>query len=107
MSVRSCLAIVLAAGEGTRMRSTVPKVLHAIAGRSMLAHVLRAVAGTKATAVAVVVGPNQDTVLMSTLVPSSLPLVSFHHVAMARIPETVLGMTSANGPVKSAEADMT
>ena len=62
MSVRSCLAIVLAAGEGTRMRSTVPKVLHAIAGRSMLAHVLRAVAETKATAVAVVVGPNQDAV---------------------------------------------
>src|SRR5215831_4390821 len=62
MSVRSCLAIVLAAGEGTRMRSTVPKVLHRIGGRSLLAHVLRAVAGTKATAVAVVVGPNQDTV---------------------------------------------
>ena len=62
MSVRSCLAIVLAAGEGTRMRSALPKVLHAIAGRSLLAHVLRAVAGTKATAVAVVVGPNQDAV---------------------------------------------
>jgi bifunctional UDP-N-acetylglucosamine pyrophosphorylase/glucosamine-1-phosphate N-acetyltransferase len=62
MSVRSCLAIVLAAGEGTRMRSPLPKVLHAIAGRSLLAHVLRAVAETKVTAVAVVVGPNQDTV---------------------------------------------
>jgi bifunctional UDP-N-acetylglucosamine pyrophosphorylase/glucosamine-1-phosphate N-acetyltransferase len=62
MSVRNCLAIVLVAGEGTRMRSALPKVLHAIAGRSLLAHVLRAVAETKATAVAVVVGPNQDTV---------------------------------------------
>jgi bifunctional UDP-N-acetylglucosamine pyrophosphorylase / glucosamine-1-phosphate N-acetyltransferase len=62
MSVRSCLAIVLAAGEGTRMRSSMPKVLHAIAGRSLLAHVLRTVAETKATAAAVVVGPNHDAV---------------------------------------------
>ena len=62
MSVRSCLAIVLAAGEGTRMRSALPKVLHAIASRSLLAHVLRAVAETKVTAAAVVVGPNQEAV---------------------------------------------
>jgi bifunctional UDP-N-acetylglucosamine pyrophosphorylase / glucosamine-1-phosphate N-acetyltransferase len=62
MSVRSCLAIVFAAGEGTRMRSALPKVLHAIAGRSLLAHVLRTVAETKVTAAAVVVGPNHDAV---------------------------------------------
>ena len=62
MTVRSCLAIVLAAGEGTRMRSALPKVLHAIAGRSLLAHVLRAVAETMVTAAAVVVGPNQEAV---------------------------------------------
>src|SRR5206468_734387 len=37
---RTCLAIVLAAGEGTRMRSLRPKVLHAVAGRTLLAHVL-------------------------------------------------------------------
>jgi bifunctional UDP-N-acetylglucosamine pyrophosphorylase / glucosamine-1-phosphate N-acetyltransferase len=62
MTVRTCLAIVLAAGEGTRMRSDVPKVLHAIAGRSLLAHVLAAVAEAAVTANAVVVGPGQDTV---------------------------------------------
>jgi bifunctional UDP-N-acetylglucosamine pyrophosphorylase/glucosamine-1-phosphate N-acetyltransferase len=62
MPRRTCLAIVLAAGEGTRMRSALPKVLHAIAGRSLLAHVLRAVAETKVTAAAVVVGPNQEAV---------------------------------------------
>jgi bifunctional UDP-N-acetylglucosamine pyrophosphorylase / glucosamine-1-phosphate N-acetyltransferase len=62
MSVRSCLAIVLAAGEGTRMRSALPKVLHAIAGCSLLAHVLRSVAETKVTAAAVVIGPSQETV---------------------------------------------
>ena len=42
---KTCLAIVLAAGEGTRMRSALPKVLHAIAGRSLIAHVLAAVRG--------------------------------------------------------------
>jgi bifunctional UDP-N-acetylglucosamine pyrophosphorylase / glucosamine-1-phosphate N-acetyltransferase len=62
MSLRTCLAIVLAAGEGTRMRSSLPKVLHQIGGRSLLAHVLRAVAATKVTAAAVVVGPGQEAV---------------------------------------------
>ena len=59
---RTCLAIVLAAGEGTRMRSSRPKVLHEVAGRSLLAHVLAAVAGSGATATAVVVGPQHDAV---------------------------------------------
>jgi bifunctional UDP-N-acetylglucosamine pyrophosphorylase / glucosamine-1-phosphate N-acetyltransferase len=56
---RSCLAIVLAAGEGTRMKSQTPKVMHEIAGRSMLAHVLAAVREAGAERVAVVVGPGR------------------------------------------------
>ena len=62
MSKRRCLAIVLAAGEGTRMRSARPKVLHAVAGRSLLSHVLHAVRGAGMDAVAVVVGPNSEPV---------------------------------------------
>jgi bifunctional UDP-N-acetylglucosamine pyrophosphorylase/glucosamine-1-phosphate N-acetyltransferase len=62
MSARSFLAIVLAAGEGTRMRSSKPKVLHAIASRPMVAHVLDAVRSAGASAVAVVVGPDSDAV---------------------------------------------
>jgi bifunctional UDP-N-acetylglucosamine pyrophosphorylase/glucosamine-1-phosphate N-acetyltransferase len=62
MSGRSCLAIVLAAGEGTRMRSARPKVLHTVAGSSLLAHVLRAVAHAGGARVAVVVGPDQSAV---------------------------------------------
>jgi bifunctional UDP-N-acetylglucosamine pyrophosphorylase / glucosamine-1-phosphate N-acetyltransferase len=62
MKARTCLAIVLAAGEGTRMRSARPKVLHAVAGRSLLAHVLAAVTEAKVTATAVVVGPGQEAV---------------------------------------------
>jgi bifunctional UDP-N-acetylglucosamine pyrophosphorylase / glucosamine-1-phosphate N-acetyltransferase len=62
MVARTCLAIVLAAGEGTRMRSARPKVLHAVAGKSLLAHVLAAVSDTGVTAAAVVVGPNDSAV---------------------------------------------
>ncbi len=62
MTGRTCLAIVLAAGEGTRMRSSRPKVLHAIAGRSLLAHVLAALAEAGSTHAAVVVGPDHDAV---------------------------------------------
>jgi bifunctional UDP-N-acetylglucosamine pyrophosphorylase / glucosamine-1-phosphate N-acetyltransferase len=62
MQARTCLAIVLAAGEGTRMRSALPKVLHSIAGRSLLAHVLAAIADAGVTATAVVVGPGQEAV---------------------------------------------
>ncbi len=62
MATRTCLAIVLAAGEGTRMRSALPKVLHAIAGRSLLSHVLAAIADAKVTTTAVVVGPGHEAV---------------------------------------------
>jgi bifunctional UDP-N-acetylglucosamine pyrophosphorylase / glucosamine-1-phosphate N-acetyltransferase len=59
---RQRLAIVLAAGEGTRMKSARPKVLHEIAGRTMLAHVLGAVAAAGAQDIAVVIGPGRDDV---------------------------------------------
>lgn len=59
---RGLLAVVLAAGKGTRMRSRRPKVLHGIAGRSMLAHVLEAVAAAGAGRIAVVVEPGQEAV---------------------------------------------
>ncbi len=62
MAARTCLAIVLAAGEGTRMRSARPKVLHPIAGRSLLAHVLDAIGETGVTATAVVIGPGEAAV---------------------------------------------
>ena len=61
-SDRRCLAVVLAAGEGTRMKSARPKVLHEVAGRAMVAHVVAAVQAAGADAVALVVGPGRDDV---------------------------------------------
>jgi bifunctional UDP-N-acetylglucosamine pyrophosphorylase / glucosamine-1-phosphate N-acetyltransferase len=62
MNERTSLTVVLAAGEGTRMRSSLPKVLHPIAGESILAHVLAAAPKGARQKLAVVVGPNRDDV---------------------------------------------
>jgi bifunctional UDP-N-acetylglucosamine pyrophosphorylase/glucosamine-1-phosphate N-acetyltransferase len=56
------LTVVLAAGQGTRMRSDMPKVLHKIAGRSMLGHVLDVVRGLTPERLALVVGPEMEDV---------------------------------------------
>jgi len=65
-TARSSLTVVLAAGEGTRMQSSLPKVLHPLAGQSLLAHVLRATPhgdGARNDAkLAVVVGPSHGAV---------------------------------------------
>lgn len=62
MSRRPLLVVVLAAGQGTRMKSAVPKVLHKIGGRSMLGHVLSVAQALGADALSVVVGPGMDAV---------------------------------------------
>lgn len=56
MSERSCLAIVLAAGEGTRMKSSISKVLHPVGGLPMVAHAVRAATAAGVGSVALVVG---------------------------------------------------
>jgi bifunctional UDP-N-acetylglucosamine pyrophosphorylase / glucosamine-1-phosphate N-acetyltransferase len=66
-NVRRCLTIVLAAGEGVRMRSTRPKVLHELAGRSMLAHTLSAVLKGAMGDIAVVVAPDRHDVAAEAL----------------------------------------
>ena len=64
---RTCLGILLAAGEGVRMRSRRPKALHEVAGRPMLAHALDALAAAGADAIAVVVGPDREDVAAEAL----------------------------------------
>jgi bifunctional UDP-N-acetylglucosamine pyrophosphorylase/glucosamine-1-phosphate N-acetyltransferase len=70
---RTCLAIVLAAGESSRLRSARPKVLHELAGRSMLAHVLSSLVEAGAERTIVVAGPNHDAVMAEakTIVPDA------------------------------------
>jgi len=54
--------LILAAGQGTRMKSAVPKVLHRVANRAMVEHVLAAAAPLGAARTVVVVGPGMDAV---------------------------------------------
>ena len=54
--------VILAAGEGTRMKSATPKVLHSISGRTLVGHVLHAVSGLSAKQVRVVVGAGREKV---------------------------------------------
>ena len=62
MTERTCLSIILAAGQGTRMKSAAPKVMHKIAGLPMVAHVIRAAKEAGVSDVALVVGHGADEV---------------------------------------------
>lgn len=73
---RSCLTIILAAGQGTRMKSALPKVLHPVAGLPMAAHVADAAAAAGSEAVAVVVGHGGDQV--RSVLEGVLRDASFH-----------------------------
>ncbi|MBP2152167.1 bifunctional UDP-N-acetylglucosamine diphosphorylase/glucosamine-1-phosphate N-acetyltransferase GlmU [Xanthobacter flavus] len=85
MSDRSLLVVVLAAGEGTRMKSRLPKVLHKVAGRSMLHHVLAATRAAGATRTAVVVGPGREDVAAeaSRIVPDAQVFVQTERLGTA------------------------
>jgi bifunctional UDP-N-acetylglucosamine pyrophosphorylase/glucosamine-1-phosphate N-acetyltransferase len=60
---RPAAVIILAAGEGRRMKSRTPKVLHTLCGRSMLGHVLAAAGGLRPDRLIVVVGQGRDQVI--------------------------------------------
>src|SRR3954471_9703108 len=62
LEMRKSLAVVLAAGEGKRMKSRLPKVLHEIGRLPMIAHVLKALNEAKVDRIAVVIGPGHEAV---------------------------------------------
>jgi len=61
-ATRSCAAIILAAGEGTRMKSDIPKVLHEIANLSMIGHVIMMVQEAGVDTLIAVIGPGREDV---------------------------------------------
>ncbi len=81
-------AIILAAGLGTRMNSLIPKVLHPLGGRPMIAWLTEALAANHADRVVVVVGPGMDAVA-EAVTPAEVavqhePLGTGHAVLAAR-----------------------
>ncbi len=71
--------IILAAGKGTRMKSDLPKVLHPIAGKSMLWHVIQAANSLKPAKTVVITGHGAE--LVESMVQTEFPA---HPIAFAR-----------------------
>jgi bifunctional UDP-N-acetylglucosamine pyrophosphorylase/glucosamine-1-phosphate N-acetyltransferase len=112
---RPAAVVVLAAGEGTRMRSATPKVLHELAGRTLVGHALAACAPLGADATVVVVGAGRDAVSahLAAIAPAVLPVVQAEQrgtghaarVALEAVPEvdgTVL-VLPGDAPLLRAE----
>ena len=62
MATSQLAVIVLAAGMGTRMKSDLPKVMHPLAGRPMVRHLMDTISGLNPDKVVVVVGPGMEQV---------------------------------------------
>ncbi|GAB7006829.1 bifunctional UDP-N-acetylglucosamine diphosphorylase/glucosamine-1-phosphate N-acetyltransferase GlmU [Nocardioides sp. AN3] len=100
--------VVLAAGGGTRMKSKTPKVLHEVAGRSMVGHVLAAVRALAPARVVTVVGHQRELVEahVNSLMPECVVAVQEEQLGTAhavRIAVEALGQ--ARGTVLVAYAD--
>ena len=80
--MRTCLAVVLAAGEGTRMRSRLPKVLHEIGRLPLIAHVLDALKAAQVDRIAAVIGPGHEAV--AAAIAARAPAASVHIQAERR-----------------------
>ncbi|MDQ1663567.1 MAG: bifunctional UDP-N-acetylglucosamine pyrophosphorylase / glucosamine-phosphate N-acetyltransferase [Blastococcus sp.] len=99
--------VVLAAGQGTRMRSATPKVLHTLGGRSMLGHVLAATESLGAAVTVVVVGSGRELVEqhLAAIAPGALPVVQEQQngsghaaaVALAAVPDVEGQVLIVNG----------
>ena len=99
--------IVLAAGEGTRMKSTTPKVLHSIAGRSLLGHVLVAVEAVAPAEIRVVVGAGRELVIehLATISPTAIPVVQEHRGGTGHAVQLALAGTEVKGTVLIVAGD--
>ncbi|MCZ2846975.1 bifunctional UDP-N-acetylglucosamine diphosphorylase/glucosamine-1-phosphate N-acetyltransferase GlmU [Modestobacter sp. VKM Ac-2978] len=100
--------VVLAAGQGTRMRSRMPKVLHPIGGRSLLGHVLAAAAPLRATQTVVVVGSGREAVAehLSAVAPGALPVVQEEQLGSGHAAAVALdALTEVTGAVLILNGD--
>ena len=95
------LAIVLAAGEGTRMKSNTAKVLHSIAGQTIIEHVLNSVQPLKAKSVSVVVGAHREEVEqhLAEIAPKAKPIFQASRNGTGGAVQLALADFTGNGSV--------
>lgn len=93
--------IVLAAGEGTRMKSATPKVLHSVAGRSLLGHVLHAVNQLSPTELRIVVGSGRDAVEahIAQIAPQATTVFQEHRGGTGHAAQLALAGNAPKGTV--------
>ena len=99
---RLAAVVVLAAGEGTRMRSaTTPKVLHPLCGRTMLGHVVRAARQLAPQHLVVVVGHarEQVTAHLAEIDPDARPVVQERQNGTGHAVRVALDALASEGPV--------
>ncbi len=93
--------VVLAAGEGTRMKSTTPKVLHTVAGRSLLGHVLHAVSALNPAHTRVVVGSGREKVEahIAEIAPGVTTVFQEHRGGTGHATQLALAGTTPTGTI--------
>jgi len=104
---RPSVVVILAAGEGKRMKSDTPKVLHSMAGRSLLGHVIEAASTLEPQHLVVVVGHGRDQVQehVDEIAPWAVTVVqeqqngTGHAVRVALHGLTERGIAVSDGPV--------
>ncbi|GAA0572348.1 bifunctional UDP-N-acetylglucosamine diphosphorylase/glucosamine-1-phosphate N-acetyltransferase GlmU [Actinomadura livida] len=94
---RPAAVVVLAAGEGTRMKSRTSKVLHELCGRTMLGHVLAAARELEPARLVVVVGHRREQVVehLSHAAPDAEPVVQEHQGGTGHAVRMALEQTGA------------
>ncbi|MER6584387.1 bifunctional UDP-N-acetylglucosamine diphosphorylase/glucosamine-1-phosphate N-acetyltransferase GlmU [Micromonospora chalcea] len=101
--------VVLAAGEGKRMKSSLPKVLHPLLGRTLLGHVLAAAGPLRADRTVVVVGHGADQVRahLTDVAPAATPVLQERQlgtghavrIALDAVPDATGTVVVINGDV--------
>ena len=93
--------IVLAAGEGTRMKSATPKVLHSVAGRSLLGHVLHAVNHLSPQELRIVVGSGREAVEahIAQIAPKATTVFQEHRGGTGHAAQLALAGNAPKGTV--------
>jgi len=84
--------VIMAAGKGTRMKSSLPKVLHRLAGRSLLQHVLQTAATLGAQRIVTITGHGAELVEQAVAAPGlrfvrQMPQLGTGHAVQQAVPE--------------------
>lgn len=97
--------IVLAAGDGTRMKSSLPKVLHPIAGRTLIGHVIAACAPLGRVVVVVGAGADQVRTHIAELAPEAEIVVQDERAGTGHATRLAMGAVSGDGAVVVVAGD--